>query len=337
MIGKQINQLCGLIILLFWVGVALGRDTGDTGVTRLSLGRVLPDQPVERVVTFDNPTDVALTIGSVQLTPPLVIPNITPVIEPGARGRFTVTLGEEQDAGPIHGIIIVNFENDAMAPLAYRVEGFVVPPVEFRPRAAFHLVTQRGTAQQASVEIINHQDQPLRLTGVDYESDRYTAVLHTLEPGRYYRLDLMMSGEGVSGQRTDRLRVLNDDEDLPFLELRVNTLLREKVYTFPESVDLGALPLDVAADPEAVSSLAQTLMIYKPGAGDFRISPSTALDNIRLAYERGPDGDRYQVTISLIREKLAVGRVHGSIIIKTNDREFPEITVPVHGEILPAR
>jgi len=337
MIGKQFRRLTGLILGLFWGGAAVAQVTGDAGLTRVSLGRVLPDQPVEQVVTFDNPTGEVLTVGNVRLTRPLVIQKITPVIEPGAQGRFTVTLGKERDAGPIDGIIIVNFENDAMAPLAYRVEGYVVPPVEFRPRAAFNIVTQRGTAQQASIEIINYREQPLRLTGIDYESDRYTARLHTLEPGRHYRLELTMNGQGTAGHRREWLRVLNDDTELPVLKVRVDTLLREKVYAFPESVDLGELPLDVASDPEAVSRLAQTLMIYRPGTGDFRISPSTDLESIRYTYERGPDGDRFQFTISLIPEKLRVGPVNGSILIKTNDREFPEITVPVHGEIIPAQ
>lgn len=337
MTGRRIERPTLLLLALLWLCTASGQDAGGAGVIRLSLGRVLPDRPVERVVTFDNPTGETLTVRNVQLSPPLVIPNITPAIEPGGQGRFTVKLGEERGSGAFAGIILINFENNAMAPLAYHVDGYVVPPVEFRPGAAFHVVTRRGKARQASIEIINHRDRPLRLTGVDYASERYTVVLHTLEAGRHYRLDLSMSGQGAAGRRSEWLRVLNDDAELPVLKVKVNTLLREKVYTFPEIVDLGTLPLDVGADPEMLSRQAQTLMIYKPGADDFRISPSTDLENIRYTYERGPDGDRFQFTINLVPEKLRVGPVNGSILIKTNDREFPEIRVPVHGEIIPGR
>jgi len=48
----------------------------------------------------------------------------------------------------------------------------------------------------------------------------------------------------------------------------------------------------------------------------------------------GPKGDRYQVEITLVSEKVHVGPMKGSIVIDTNDSEFPRVIVPVRGQIV---
>jgi hypothetical protein len=58
------------------------------------------------------------------------------------------------------------------------------------------------------------------------------------------------------------------------------------------------------------------------------------LNYIDLESERGPDGDRYQMTLTLMPEKVRPGKVERTVTIKTNDREFPTLSVPVTGYIL---
>ncbi len=58
------------------------------------------------------------------------------------------------------------------------------------------------------------------------------------------------------------------------------------------------------------------------------------MPGLSLKAERGPKGDRYQLEVTLIAEKVHVGPMKGSIIIITNDAEFPRIIVPVSGQIV---
>jgi len=117
----------------------------------------------------------------------------------------------------------------------------------------------------------------------------------------------------------------------------VNTFITEKIYTFPEAVDMGELPLKAVTNQEASDKLAQTLMIYNTGASNFEISASSDLETISFPFERGPKGDRYQFTVKFIPEKVKVGPIKGFITIKTNDADFPVVKVPVTGAILPVR
>ena len=122
---------------------------------------------------------------------------------------------------------------------------------------------------------------------------------------------------------------------MPLIRIPANTLLRERVYTFPDEVDLGALRLaDTVKQPDLLERTAQTLMMYQWGGSDFRVHLHTDLPLLDLKWNRGQKGDRYQATIKLIPEKLQAGPIKGNISIETNDPEFPSLTVPVTGSIL---
>lgn len=55
---------------------------------------------------------------------------------------------------------------------------------------------------------------------------------------------------------------------------------------------------------------------------------------VSVVAERGPKGDRYQLTLASWPEALVVGEVAATPIIETNDAELPKLEVPVRGTIL---
>ena len=86
--------------------------------------------------------------------------------------------------------------------------------------------------------------------------------------------------------------------------------------------------------PESGGASAQTLMVYQVSGTDFKATFSTDVPGLRVSAVRGPNGDRWQATITLDRAASVVGPVHGTIVIDTNDSEFPRLIVPVTGSIL---
>lgn len=299
----------------------------------LSFGRIMFDEQVKQTLSFSNPTNKLLEIENIQLTHPLKAKILTKKIAPGEQGRFILELDKDRTYGFYEGFIRINFKKNIHPPLIFNVEGNFVPPIEFTPKPLIVAVTKRGVPKHKSVEIINHTENPLQLTGIEYDSDRFVAQLSTLIPGKHYKIDLMLSGKEKGGRKSEWIRILNEDKKTPALKLMVKTLITEKVYTFPEIVNLGSFPLKIAKNPAALDQLAQTLMIYNKGVSDFEISASSDLENISYTYQRGSKGDRYQFTIKLLPEKVKAGPIKGSIFITTNDPDFPLINVPVTGEI----
>jgi len=60
----------------------------------------------------------------------------------------------------------------------------------------------------------------------------------------------------------------------------------------------------------------------------------TDLPMLTLKWERGPQGDRYQATISLDPDKVKPGSFNGSLLIDTNDPAFPKLTVRISSQVL---
>lgn len=323
-----------LVFSFIWVSSALAQPVTDDATTRLSFGRVMPDEPIEQAIAFLNPGSEPLVVENIQLTPPLTAEDITYLILPGAEGSFKLVLGKERRMGEYEGLVRINFKDGKHAPILFEIEGFIIPPIEFKPYAAFFVATHFGKQRTASIEIINHRDQPLLLTDVKSDSERFSTQLETIVPGQHYRLSLTLDGTSKPGKLEEEIVILSDPPMQKPLRVQANTIIRDAVYTFPDTVAMGNLPLKVAADHDAVQTLSQTLMVYRPDSSDFEIETSINLDYITLESERGPDGDRYQLTLILIPEKVTPGKIDGVVLIKTNDDKIGTLEIPVVGHIL---
>ena len=134
----------------------------------------------------------------------------------------------------------------------------------------------------------------------------------------------------------DAIVLRTSSRSQPTITVIANTILHERVYTFPEAVDFGTLKLsDIHRNPQLLQALAQTLMIYQFGGTHFTVALRTDVAQLQTQSERGSQGDRYQTTLTLTYDKLRVGAIRGSLFIETNDAQFPSLTVPIFGIIVP--
>jgi hypothetical protein len=174
------------------------------------------------------------------------------------------------------------------------------------------------------------------ITDVTSGSDKVSARVETIEKGKRYRVVVGVRPDLAPGRYTDQIVVKTSSRSVPTLALQANTLVHDRVYTFPESIDVGAIPIgQLRATANLAKTLAQRLMVYSTGAKNFVVKASTDVRGLELTAERGPAGDRWQITATLRADQVQVGKIEGHLTIETNDREFPKLVVPVSGSILP--
>ena len=215
------------------------------------------------------------------------------------------------------------------------IRGYQAEGIDFKPPVIFATVA-RGAVQEASLEITNRRPMPLKILDVVNASQRFKARVETLEEGKRFRLLITVKGEGPAGKRQDILELKTNLEDTPAFRIPVNTYLREKVRTFPESVFMGRYPLsEIRGNLALAKQRAQILMVYRDGTTDFQITVSSDVPYLKISSERGPKGDRYENTIWIDPDLAQPEEIKGSIIIKTNDPDFPKLTVPVTGILQP--
>ena len=303
--------------------------------TRFDFESAMNGTVVEHDFRLKNEGSATLKIGKASMTPPLLVTRMPRELAPGGEGLIHFKLDTAALRGPFKGQITV-FLNDPDLPEAdLSFEGVVIPSVEVLPLPAFFVSGLRGKGASASGEIINHEPQPLRIVKIEYPTDRFTTVLKTLQPGQRYKLTLILKPDGPNGRKTEPITVATSSDAQSTLEIIANTFLHERVYTFPDSVDLGAIPISqIRKNPGLLSMLAQTLMVYQEGGSDFRATVRTDLPELKLKCERGPKGDRYQTTIALDPDKVHAGSYKGLLLIDTNDPAFLKLTVPISGQIL---
>jgi hypothetical protein len=307
------------------ITAAFQSDTFDFG--RVSRGTI-----VEPVFVLRNTGAAPLPVGSVSMRPPLVATTLPAAVPPGASATLTFRLDTSMLQGDVEIPIAVKI-GDTGAVRQLTVQGFVVPPIEFVPGPIFFLGATRGESKERSIEVVNHEPAPLRIEGLDVGTAPLTAEIETLEAGRRFRITVRTTPETPVGRRADQITLAASGRRFA---LSAQTLIHERVYTFPDAVDLGVLAAsEVRANPAMARGLGQKLMVYGAGSANFTVDVTTDVPGVVLEVERGPAGDRWQILASLDPKRVQAGPLTGHIVITTNDREFPVLKVPVTGELLP--
>jgi hypothetical protein len=293
-----------------------------------------PTQPVEHTFFFHNNGADTIQVERIALTPPLRVDKILSKIAPNQVGQLIVSLGTPRELGEYEGGIEVTFKNKDLPPLRLEVTGKITPVIEVRPIPAFFVATTRGRTNSGSLEIVNKDTESLKITDIQSPSTNCELKLATLEPGRRYRLDLVMRPDAKPGRQTENITLLTSSKKQPRVVIQANTLVRERVYTFPESIDLGLIKIsELKSKPGLTNLINQTLMVYQEGGKKFEVSATTDLDILKLGAERSDLGDRYEIRVQVAVNRLAPGPLKGSIRIKTNDPGFLELNVPVQGRV----
>jgi hypothetical protein len=214
------------------------------------------------------------------------------------------------------------------------IPGFAAEGIEFKPMPVIFVTVVRGGTQEATLEIINHRTTPLKFGEITNPSQQFTARVETLEEGKRFRLTVTLKGEGPAGKQQHILEIKTNLQDVPVFKIPVNTFVREKVRTFPDSVFMGRYPLsEIKGDPGLAERRGQILMVYREGIPNFEITISSDIPYLKISSERGPNGDRFENTIWIDPALATPGKINGHITIKTNDPDFPTLTVPVWGDL----
>jgi Protein of unknown function (DUF1573) len=302
--------------------------------TAFDFGKAVRGELIEHEFIVRNEGTAPVRVQRASMTPPLIATRIPGLLAPGATAHIATRLDTAQLQGAFQGELVVYLDDPARPQAILSFEGEVVGKIEVVPMPALFVVGQRGRGAESSVELINHEAESLQILDVRHSKEAFSTTLEPLVPGERYRLTVLLRPDGPGGRRSEPIVLRTSSPTTPAIRIVAHTYLRNRVYVFPDSVDLGSFDLSRAkSEPGMLARLEQTLMVYQSDGTNFRARLDTDVPGLTLSSERSPRGDRYQVTVQLTPQNLRVGEVEGSIRIRTNDLEFPELRVPVHGRI----
>jgi len=291
-------------------------------------------EPVEHTFAFVNNTTETLEAVALNVTPPLAVPNLSKRVLPGELGILHFRLGELRPVGNYQGFIEVEFKNPGISNIAFEVTGKITPLIEAKPFPAFFVATGRGQPKEASIQLINHEAQPLELTGIESPSTRFSLSLETNQVGQVYTLSLKLPGQGKTGRMAEPITVHTSSKKEPVFLIDAHTFIYERVHTFPEDLDFGTMDCaQVRTNERLRKRLTQVLMVYQEGGTNFQVTAKTDLPFLTARAEPSATGKQVQIEVALKPDQLQAGDFQGHLELLTNDREFPRLKINMMGQV----
>jgi len=291
-------------------------------------------EPVEHIFQFRNNTKETIETAGIKVTPAIAVQNISARVLPGQVGMLRFHLGDPRPVGDYAGFIEVDFKNPGISNIIFEITGRITPVIEAKPFAAFFVTTGRGQSKESSIQLINHDREPLEITRIESASTRFSLRLETNQIGERYTLFLKLSGEGRTGRVAEPITLHTSNKKQPVLLIGANTFVHERVHTFPEDLDFGTIEAAHVRTNDALrKTLTQVLMVYQDAGTNFQVTAKTDLPFLRVFEEPSKAGEQVQIELALEPQELRAGDFHGHLQLLTNDRDFPTLEIAVRGQV----
>ncbi|HET9215699.1 MAG TPA: DUF1573 domain-containing protein [Terriglobia bacterium] len=288
-------------------------------------GNVRQGDPVEHAFPVRNPGHSVLTLQVLAISHPGIKIRMPQEIRPGDSGRILVTWDTRLVQGESTAEALLRF-NDAEN-VFLNLAAKVIPPIEILPYPAVFISGFRDEGATRSMELLNHDPDLLNVIAVSGESAgwerSYSTSLRAIEPGRRYQLRVELKNTAPGGRSTDTLIVRTDHPRFGTIRIPVNLFVKEDVYINPESVDFGQVT-GKAWSPE-------TFLLNTNGRKIKVLSATSDLPFLRVKTTSTESASTHEFRVE-IAEQSARGPFTGTISIKTDDAEFPELKASVYGE-----
>lgn len=299
-------------------------------------GSVEQGSKVVHRFTVRNAGTAPLTLTRLSLSGRGMTAKMKPALSPGEEAALTIEWDTASVKGAVEGKAVLEVNDPAKPEITFVLTGIVKEAIEFRPYQAVFASIYRGEAGHRSVRIAINRERPLVISRLEQQGDHFRAIIKPVEPGKLYELQVMVPATIPPGRYQEAVFLYTDDPKLPRIMVPVNVLVKSDLYASPEVVDFGRVSLrELAAKPSLLDLLTQSLMVRKR-AGKFSVTDVTSdlpFLTMRRSPEENESSDAFRIDVSLVKGRLQPGPITGRIRILTDDKEFPELIVPVRGDI----
>ncbi len=283
-----------------------------------------------------NVGDGEFTIEDQKMVGPFTSARFKRSLPPGQEMDVILTVDTSQLKGAVETGIILHTNSQDSPRIELRIRGQVNPMITIRPSGALFFSAYKGETPEKSLDIINNYEQPLDIKSIESSSERFTYRLQTVKKGREYRLSVRLNPKASPGRTMEQVTLLTNSEKTPQLSVGVNIFIKNDVYTFPDDVDFGTITMEeIRKNPQIVDLLTQTVLVKRrEGKGkDFQIKLEQNIPFILIKKEPESGSEVYRLDVSLVPEKMMRGKIATFIRVLANDKDVPEIRIPVRGEI----
>lgn len=332
------RSLTFLALAVCW-GVASAQSQGSPRAvfaeTTHDIGKVRQGEVVVHEFPVKNEGTAPLLLDRVDFGIPGLTARFPAEIAPGASGNVRVELNTKIYTGEMDWEGELRSNDPAQPKVTLTLSGVVDPVIEIAPMPLAYIRAYADEPATEVLRVINHDQRPLAITGVELRGTHFSAQVREVRPGREFELTIGVPAGTELGKHEEALVLKTDHPDFPAIPVGVNVLVQRDLQARPESVEFSVIDLSILErDPSLIENLFETVTLTKR-RGEFAITGiRTDVPFLRVSADP-PTGrsSTFRLEVQVVREKLAIGPIWGEIVVTTDDAKFPEIVIPVTAEV----
>src|SRR5262245_10196023 len=320
--------------LLLWLTASVNSQAIlAPAATTHDFGIVKAGTVVTHMFAVGRPASGA-SVQQVELSEPGMTARLTAVDDHDDQLRLTVTWNTTILDGRVESQALVHWSDQSYAPVRLTLRGTVTPVIALDPFPAVFFSVYQDEGGEATVKIVNRDDRPLEITQLEPIGSHFIAQVRTLVPGQQYALVVNVPAGTEFGRFQEGVVVHTNQPLRPEVRVAVNVFVKPDLYASPEVVDFGEVNLEQLRQVPALSDAFTQVVGIRRRQGAFIItSVGSNIPGLDVSVSPSRPAETFRMDIKLIPDQVKQGVVSGVIRLRTSDPMFPEIAVPVRGEI----
>jgi hypothetical protein len=300
------------------------------------MGKVAQGEVLDVDFAIVNEGDETLEIKAVRPTCGCTVAEFDREIAPGKTGYIKSKLDTRDFSGPISKSILVmtNDPQDPTTTLVIKTQ--VHPYVQVLPRALVRFNAVQHEAMEQKITIVaDEEKKDFKVTGVNSSVPFLLATVNPVPEDRLlagksnqqYEVVLTMKDDPPVGPVNAVLEVETNHPKAKTVPVKVFGVVRALLHVTPSQIQFGSV--------DAKKQPGRNVIVVNNRSGKTPITVTAAtVDDGAFAAEvvTIERGRRYQVTVT-IKADADAGPRDATLTLKTNDPEFPTLTVPVRANI----
>jgi hypothetical protein len=263
------------------------------------------------------------------------------LIKPGATGKISAHVDTTSFAGPISKAVTLE-TNDPMAATAQvTITAIVKPFVEAYPVGFVRFNMLQGDAEKQSVLLYSEEEEPFEIVKVESPQEWIRAEVKKAEGadiiskvGRsgqaQYVVDITVGGTEVRpGPIAEKVRILTNSKHQPEYALTVSGVIRPPFRVEPTGINFGEI---AATDTAATRTILLRSNNLKTPESFLVTKAESGVAGVAAAVKPTDKKGEFEVTLQVAKDAKP-GALDGTVLIHTNDKVQPLVTIPVKGTV----
>jgi len=256
------------------------------------------------------------------------------VIPPGQTGKISATLSTKNYRGKMNKSIMVEFNDHLNSKVKLQFICDILG-VKILPKSRVYFNVPQGVNTTKELTIATIGESPLTIyakpshPNFKYQLEKLTNKKRPLNDTAYwnqYKLSITIPENFPQGRFSGTIALITDSEYDPSIKIYVSGAVNPAVVVSPASIRM-------ITDRKTGGIAPRFVKVTRKHGDGFKISKIiTSLQHLKTTISETKEGKQY--SIKLVWNNLnSKGSHRGNIVLHTNDKQKPVITIPVFVEV----